>query len=125
MPVLFVVSLGAFALCALDHMHLFSCTHNHVAFVVSRAVIERHSHLFDCSIFDHSPTRRAKMFSLIRKISGSQHTRDDMTEQAKDDGDDDKHETKQQEEVDGTSYDPDADPRDPGSYYTFPHFAEE
>lgn len=66
------------------------------------------------------------MLSLIRKISSSQHTQDNMTEQqAKDDGNDDKHEDQQQQEVDGTSYDPDADPRDPGRYYTFPHFAEE
>ncbi|KAH0287668.1 hypothetical protein KCU62_g5765, partial [Aureobasidium sp. EXF-3399] len=65
------------------------------------------------------------LFSLIRKISSSQHTKDDMTEQAKDDGVDDKHEIKQQEDIDGTSYDPDADPRDPGSYYTFPHFVED
>lgn len=66
------------------------------------------------------------MFSLIRKISCSQHTRDDMTDHAKDDdGGDDKHENEQQREVDGTSYDPDADPRDPRRYYTFPHFAEE
>jgi hypothetical protein len=67
------------------------------------------------------------MFSLIRKISSSQHPRGNMAEQSSDD--DDKHESEQQEqqqeEVDGTSYDPDADPRDPGRYYTFPHFAEE
>lgn len=70
-----------------------------------------------------------KMFSLIRKISSSQHARDNMAEQSKRDDDDDKHESEQQEqqqeEVDGTSYDPNADPRDPGRYYTFPHFAEE
>jgi hypothetical protein len=65
------------------------------------------------------------MFSLIRKISSSQHSKDNMTEQAKSDNVDDKYEGEQQEEVDGTSYDPDVDPRDPGSYYTFPHFAEE
>lgn len=66
------------------------------------------------------------MFSLIRKISNSQHANDNMPEQS---SDDDKHESQQQEqqqeEVDGTSYDPHADPRDPGRYYTFPHFAEE
>lgn len=65
------------------------------------------------------------MFSLIRKISSSQHPKDNMTEQTKPDDVDDKHEDEQQEEVDGTSYDPDADPRDPGRYYTFPQFAEE
>ena len=69
------------------------------------------------------------MFSLIRKISSSQHASGTIAEQPKSDGDDDKHESEpqeqQQEEVDGTSYDPDADPRDPGRYYTFPHFAEE
>ena len=66
------------------------------------------------------------MFSLIRKISSSQHTKDDMIEQTEDSGSNDKHEDEQQhQEVDGTSYDPDADPRDPGRYYTFPHFAEE
>jgi hypothetical protein len=65
------------------------------------------------------------MFSLIRKISNSQHPKEDnMTEQAET-GDIDKHEDKQEEEVDGTTYDPDADPRDPERYYTFPHFAEE
>ncbi|KAG9830102.1 hypothetical protein KCU98_g13825, partial [Aureobasidium melanogenum] len=67
------------------------------------------------------------MFSLIRKISSSQQPRGNMAEQSG--NDDDKHEFKQQEqqqeEVDGTSYDPDADPRDPGRYYTFPHFAED
>ncbi|KAG9669167.1 hypothetical protein KCU99_g7240, partial [Aureobasidium melanogenum] len=67
------------------------------------------------------------MFSLIRKISSSQHPRSNMAERSSDD--DDKHESEQQEqqqeEVDGTSYDPDADPRDPGRYYTFPHFAED
>lgn len=65
------------------------------------------------------------MFSLIRKISSSQHTKDDMTEQTEDSGSNYKHEDEQHQEVDGTSYDPDADPRDPGRYYTFPHFAEE
>jgi hypothetical protein len=65
------------------------------------------------------------MFSLIRKISNSQQPKDDMDQQAKADDVGDKREDEQQEEVDGTSYDPDADPRDPGSYYTFPHFAEE
>jgi hypothetical protein len=65
------------------------------------------------------------MFSLIRKISNSQHFKDNMTEQAKIDDVDDKHEGEQQEQVDGTSYDPGADPRDPGRYYTFPQFAEE
>ncbi|KAG9962462.1 hypothetical protein KCU61_g4502, partial [Aureobasidium melanogenum] len=67
------------------------------------------------------------MFSLIRKISSSQHPRGNRAEQSG--NDDDKHESEQQEqqreEVDSTSYDPDADPRDPGRYYTFPHFAEE
>lgn len=73
------------------------------------------------------------MFSLIRKISTSQYPRGNMAKQSKghgdDDDDDDKHESEQQEQqqeqVDGISYDPDADPRDPGRYYTFPHFAEE
>ena len=66
------------------------------------------------------------MFSLIRKISSSQHPKDNMTEQTKTEDAVDKHEDEQQkEEVDGTSYDPDADPRDPGRYYTFPRFAEE
>ncbi|KAG9601384.1 hypothetical protein KCU77_g6006, partial [Aureobasidium melanogenum] len=66
------------------------------------------------------------MFSLIRRISRSEHPRGNMTEQSS--SEDDKHESEQQEqqqEVDGTSYDPDADPRDPGRYYTFPHFAED
>ncbi|KAK6004948.1 hypothetical protein QM012_007727 [Aureobasidium pullulans] len=53
-----------------------------------------------------------------------------MAEESKTDDDHaDKHESQpqeqQQEEADGTSYDPDADPRDPGRYYTFPHFAED
>lgn len=70
------------------------------------------------------------MFSLIRKISSSQHNKDNMAEQSKTGSNDhDKHESEQQEqqqeEVDGTSYDPDADPRNPERYYTFPHFAEE
>jgi hypothetical protein len=64
------------------------------------------------------------MFSLIRKISSQQH-KDNMTEDAKTDVDDKQEDQQQQEEVDGTSYDPHADPRDPGSYYTFPHFADE
>ncbi|KAG9557047.1 hypothetical protein KCU71_g11032, partial [Aureobasidium melanogenum] len=67
------------------------------------------------------------MFALIRKISSSQHPRGNMAEQSSDG--DDKHESEQQEqqqeEFDGTSCDPDADPRDPGRYYTFPHFAED
>lgn len=66
------------------------------------------------------------MFSFIRKISSSQHPDSNMVEHF---DNDDKHESEQQEqqqqEVDGTSYDPNADPRDPGRYYTFPHFAEE
>lgn len=70
------------------------------------------------------------MFSLIRKISNSQHTKDNMAEQSKtgsngDDKNESEQQEQQQEEVDGTSYDPNADPRDPGRYYTFPHFAEE
>lgn len=65
------------------------------------------------------------MFSLIRKISSSQHTQDNMPEQTQAEGNDDKHENEQQQDIDGTSYDPDADPRDPERYYTFPHFAEE
>jgi hypothetical protein len=64
------------------------------------------------------------MFSLIRKISSQQH-KNNMTEDAKTDVDDKQEDQQQQEEVDGKSYDPHADPRDPGSYYTFPHFADE
>jgi septal ring factor EnvC (AmiA/AmiB activator) len=66
-----------------------------------------------------------KMFSLIRKISNSQQPKEDNMEQQAKTDDEDTHEAKQQEEVDGTTYDPRADPRDPGRYYTFPHFAEE
>jgi hypothetical protein len=68
------------------------------------------------------------MFSLIRKISSQQH-KDNMTEDAKTDDEtkqeEQQQQQQQQEEVDGTSYDPHADPRDPGSYYTFPHFADD
>jgi hypothetical protein len=74
----------------------------------------------------HSHTSLA-MFSLIRKIS-SQQQKDNMEQQTTTDDNETKHEEQQQqqqEEVDGTSYDPHADPRDPGSYYTFPHFADE
>ncbi|KEQ60356.1 uncharacterized protein M437DRAFT_86822 [Aureobasidium melanogenum CBS 110374] len=50
-----------------------------------------------------------------------------MAEQSSNDGNkqDSEQPEQQQEEVDGTSFDPNADPRDPGRYYTFPHFAEE
>lgn len=99
--------------------------HNNVAFVVSRQTIKRHLHLSNCTNLHHFDTRLAKMFSLIRKISNSQHPKDNMAEQTIPDDVDDKHEDGQQEEVDGTSYDPDVDPRDPGSYCTFPQFAEE
>jgi hypothetical protein len=64
------------------------------------------------------------MFSLVRKISSQQH-KDNMTEDAKTDDETKHKDQQQQEEVDGTSYDPHADPRDPGSYYTFPHFADD
>ncbi|CAD0081560.1 unnamed protein product [Aureobasidium vineae] len=66
------------------------------------------------------------MFSLIRKISSSQHPSNNMPEHSTQENDTKQEEQEQQEEhVDGTSYDPDADPRDPGRYYTFPRFAEE
>jgi hypothetical protein len=118
-------SLGAFALSCLIHIACsFSFTQCCVCFV-SRSLVKGYPTLSNHSILDHSYPRNAKMFSLIRKISNSQQPKDDMEQQAKPDDVKDKHEDKQQEEVDGTSYDPDADSRDPGSYYTFPHFAEE
>lgn len=82
-------------------------------------------HSNDCGNIDHSPVLLAKMFSLIRKISNSQQPKDNMEQPARTNDAKDKHEDKQKEEVDGTTYDPGADPRDPGRYYTFPHFAEE
>ncbi|KAG9698776.1 hypothetical protein KCU95_g2399, partial [Aureobasidium melanogenum] len=67
------------------------------------------------------------MFSLIRKISSSQSPKINMAEQSSNDDNkqDSEQPEQQQEEVDGTSFDPNADPRDPRRYYTFPHFAEE
>jgi hypothetical protein len=118
-------SLGAFALSCLIHIACsFSFTQCCIHFV-SRSLVKGYSTLSNHSILHHSYPQYAKTFSLIRKISNSQQPKDDMEQQATTDDVGDKREDKQQEEVDGTSYDPDADPRDPGSYYSFPHFAEE
>lgn len=61
------------------------------------------------------------MLSLIRKYSGAQQQRqtpDKTTEEEAKDGK--KEQKEEEEEVDGTTYDPNADPRDPDKYYTFP-----
>ncbi|THY11436.1 hypothetical protein D6D01_08915 [Aureobasidium pullulans] len=63
------------------------------------------------------------MLSLIRKISSARQSTETLRK--KDDNEVNADNTNREEEVDGTTYDPDADPRDPERYYTFPHFAEE
>ncbi|THY08131.1 hypothetical protein D6D02_07090 [Aureobasidium pullulans] len=63
------------------------------------------------------------MLSLIRKISSARQSTETLRK--KDDNEVNADNTSREEEVDGTTYDPDADPRDPERYYTFPHFAEE
>jgi hypothetical protein len=110
--------------CLLD-LYSLSCSSHNVAFVRVSVTCQRISTLLNHSIVDHSYLQYAKMLSLIRKISTSQQPKDNMDQQAKTDNVEDKHEDNQKEELDGTSYDPHADPRDSGSYYTFPHFAEE
>jgi hypothetical protein len=73
------------------------------------------------------------MLSLIRRISiapSSQPSATDVSEQNSDDEAKDitklqQHAQTEHQEVDGTAYDPNADPRDPETYYTFPHFTNE